>query len=109
MLCTRPNVPYALSMTSRYQKDPRDDHWTDVKNILKYLRRTKDLILIYGNEDISQLRGITMLVFKPTMTIQNHGHGIYTYSIVEVSVGKVLSKIVRLTPMWRLSIWLLVR
>jgi hypothetical protein len=46
MSCTRPNVSYALSMTSRYQKDPREDHWTAVKNILKYLRRTNDLILI---------------------------------------------------------------
>jgi hypothetical protein len=109
MLCTCPIVPYALSMTSRYQKYPDEDHWTDAKNIVKYLRMTKDLILIYGNEDISRLRGIAMLVSKPTMTIQNHRHGIYTYSIVELSVGKVPNKTVRLTPLWRLSIWLLVR
>jgi hypothetical protein len=37
-------------MTSRYQKDPWEDHCTSVKNILKYLRRTKDLILIYDGE-----------------------------------------------------------
>ena len=35
MLCTRPDVSYALSMTSRFQKDPGVDHWTAVKNILK--------------------------------------------------------------------------
>ena len=51
MLCTRPDVSYALSMTSRFQKDPGVDHWTAVKNILKYLRRTKDLILVYGGEE----------------------------------------------------------
>jgi uncharacterized protein (UPF0218 family) len=51
ILCTRPDVSYALSMTSRYQKDPGDDHWTAVKNILKYLRMTKDLILIYDGEE----------------------------------------------------------
>jgi Reverse transcriptase (RNA-dependent DNA polymerase) len=49
--CTCPDVCYALSMTSKYQKDPGEDHWTAVKNILKYLRRTKDLILIYGDEE----------------------------------------------------------
>ncbi|KAI3827614.1 hypothetical protein L1987_01693 [Smallanthus sonchifolius] len=48
MLCTRPDVSYALSMTSRYQQNPGESHWKAVKNILKYLRRTKDMFLIYG-------------------------------------------------------------
>ena len=48
MLCTRPDVFYALSMTSRFQSDPGECHWIAVKNILKYLRRTKDFFLIYG-------------------------------------------------------------
>ncbi|KAI3811730.1 hypothetical protein L1987_21459 [Smallanthus sonchifolius] len=48
MLCTRPDVSYALSMTSRYQQNPGESHWTAVKNILKYFRRTKDTFLIYG-------------------------------------------------------------
>ncbi|KAI5416236.1 hypothetical protein KIW84_041330 [Lathyrus oleraceus] len=51
MLCTRPDVSYALSATSRYQSDPGDAHWVDVKNILKYLRRTKDSFSIYGDKD----------------------------------------------------------
>ncbi|KAK8538777.1 hypothetical protein V6N12_034485 [Hibiscus sabdariffa] len=41
MICTRPDLSYALSMTSRYQANPSEGHWTAVKNILKYLRRTK--------------------------------------------------------------------
>jgi hypothetical protein len=57
MLCTRPDVSYALSMTSKYQKDPGEDHWTAVKNIIKYLRRTKDLILIYGDEKYLAVTG----------------------------------------------------
>src|SRR3954471_22792643 len=51
MLCTRPDVSYALSKTSRYQSNRSESHWTVVKNILKYLRRTKDLFLIYGGEE----------------------------------------------------------
>jgi hypothetical protein len=58
MLCTRLDVSYILSLISRYQKDPEEDHWTDVKNILKYLRRTKDLILIYGGEETSRNYGV---------------------------------------------------
>ena len=48
MLCTRPDVSYSLSITSRYQSDPSESHWTAVKNILKYLRRLKDMFLVYG-------------------------------------------------------------
>ena len=48
MLCTRPDVSYALSITSRYQSNPGESHWTVVKNILKYLRRSKDMFLVYG-------------------------------------------------------------
>ena len=48
MLCTRPDVSYALSMTSRYQSNPDESHWTTVKNIVKYFRRSKDTFLLYG-------------------------------------------------------------
>jgi hypothetical protein len=51
MVSTRPDVSYALSVTSRYQSDPGEGHWTAVKNILKYLKRTKDLFLVYGGLD----------------------------------------------------------
>ena len=37
---------------SRYQSNPSDDHWVAVKNILKYLRRTKDVFFVYGDEDL---------------------------------------------------------
>ncbi|PPZ05609.1 hypothetical protein C5P41_24865, partial [Escherichia coli] len=58
MLCTRPNIAYAVSLTSRYQSNPGLEHWIAIKNILKYLRRTKDLFLIYGGGDL-QLDGYT--------------------------------------------------
>ena len=51
MICTRPDVSYALSMTSRFQSDLSECHWIAVKNILKYLRRTKDIFLIYGGQE----------------------------------------------------------
>ncbi|GKF63505.1 hypothetical protein Tco_0186953 [Tanacetum coccineum] len=35
------NVPYASA-------NPGELHWTAVKNILKYLRNTKDMFLVYG-------------------------------------------------------------
>ena len=51
MLCTRPDESYALSVTRKYQSNPSEGHWLAVKNILKNLRKTKDLFLIYGDSD----------------------------------------------------------
>ena len=51
MISTRLDVSYALSVTIRYQSDPGESHWTAMKNILKYLRRTKDVFLVYGGEE----------------------------------------------------------
>ncbi|PKI50683.1 hypothetical protein CRG98_028920 [Punica granatum] len=51
MLCTRSDISYALSMTSRYQFDLGERHWIAVKNIIKYLRRTKEMFLIYGGDE----------------------------------------------------------
>nr|GEU48673.1 hypothetical protein [Tanacetum cinerariifolium] len=48
--CTRPDVAFAHNVTSRFQHNPGDLHWTTVKNILKYLRNTKDMFLVYGGD-----------------------------------------------------------
>ena len=45
MTCTRSDVAYALSMTSRHQASPGPDHWNAVKNILRYLNRTENKFL----------------------------------------------------------------
>ncbi|GJY68995.1 zinc finger, CCHC-type containing protein [Tanacetum coccineum] len=50
--CTRPDVAFAQNITSRFQHNPGELHWTAVKNILKYLRNTKDVFLDYGVEYI---------------------------------------------------------
>ncbi|GAB2295500.1 hypothetical protein Dimus_038360 [Dionaea muscipula] len=63
MLCTRPDVAYALSVTSRFQGNPGQQHWTVVKNIIKYLRRTKDMFLIYGGTDL-KIKGFTDSSFQ---------------------------------------------
>ncbi|KAL4301752.1 hypothetical protein GQ457_10G004790 [Hibiscus cannabinus] len=59
MICTRPDLSYALSMTSRYQANPGEGHWTAVKNILKYLRGTNDVFIVYGGEEELRIKGYT--------------------------------------------------
>ena len=50
MLCTRPDVCLAISIAGRYQSNLGVEHWTAAKNILKYLKRTRDMFLIYGGD-----------------------------------------------------------
>ncbi|GJR20562.1 retrotransposon protein, putative, ty1-copia subclass [Tanacetum coccineum] len=54
--CTRPDVAFAQNITSRFQQNPGESHWTAVKNILKYLRNTKDMFLVYGGNPKAELR-----------------------------------------------------
>ncbi|GKA59156.1 retrotransposon protein, putative, ty1-copia subclass [Tanacetum coccineum] len=54
--CTRPDVAFAQNITSRFQQNPGDAHWTAVKNVLKYLRNTKDMFLVYKGDTKRELR-----------------------------------------------------
>ncbi|GJR64283.1 hypothetical protein Tco_0010348 [Tanacetum coccineum] len=57
MTCTRPDVSFILNMVSRHQQNPGEGYWTDVKNILKYLRNAKDRFLVYGGEEELRVTG----------------------------------------------------
>lgn len=59
MLCTRIDVSCALSICSRYQSDLGERHRIAVKNILKYLKRTKDAFLVYGGDEELTVRRYT--------------------------------------------------
>nr|GEU66643.1 hypothetical protein [Tanacetum cinerariifolium] len=48
--CTRPDVAFAQNVTSRFQQNSGDVYWTTVKNILKYLRNTKDMFLFHEGD-----------------------------------------------------------
>ena len=52
MLCTRLDVSYALSVMNKFQSNPCEGHWVAVKNILKYLRSTKDVFLNERDVDL---------------------------------------------------------
>ena len=43
MLCTRPDIDLAVSVTSRYQSNPGEEHWISVKCILKYMRSVEKI------------------------------------------------------------------
>ena len=71
MLCTRPDVCLAISLAGRYQSNPGVGHWTVVKNILKYLKRTKDMFLVYGGDKVLIVNGYVMQALTLIRTILN--------------------------------------
>ena len=62
--CTLPDVAFALSMVSRYHGNPSKAQWIAVKNILKYLRSTKDSVRVLGVNDDLKVNGYSDANFQ---------------------------------------------
>ena len=73
MLCTRLDICYSVGMVSRYQSNPGPKHWQAVKYILKYLRRTKDYMLVYRSEDLIPI-GYTNSDFQSDLDFRKSIH-----------------------------------
>jgi hypothetical protein len=48
MVCSRPDLSYAMSLVSRYLADPGKEHWRAVQWIFRYLRGTSKACLKFG-------------------------------------------------------------
>jgi hypothetical protein len=76
MLSTRPDVALSLSLTSRFQSNPGVPHWSAVKCIQKYLRRTKDMFLVYGGcEEELDVRGYVDASYNTELDDKNSQTG----------------------------------
>ena len=64
MLCTRLDICYSVEIVGKYQSNPGIEHWTAVKHILKYLRRTRDYMLVYHGDELAPI-GYTDSDFQP--------------------------------------------
>ena len=79
MLCTRPDICYAMGIVSRYQSDPREEHWIVVKHILKYLRRTRDYMLVYSSGSL-ETTGYTDSDFQGDINSRKSTYG-YVFTL----------------------------
>ena len=53
MMCTRLDICYTVRLYSRYQLNPGQKHWMEVKRVLRYLKRISDYMLCYqGKKDL---------------------------------------------------------
>ncbi|KAM1772047.1 hypothetical protein ACFX11_046791 [Malus domestica] len=80
MICTRPDIAYAVSITSRYQSNPGLEHWATVKTVLKYLRRTKDMFLVYGGASELRVEGYTDADFQSDVDDRSSNSG-YVFTL----------------------------
>ncbi len=55
MLGTRPDICFALSYLSRFQDNATDDHYAQLKRLLRYLKGTIDLKLTYTRKNDAPL------------------------------------------------------
>ena len=49
MVCTRPDIGYAVGVVSRFLSNIGKEHWSAVKWILRYLKGTAKQCLCFGN------------------------------------------------------------
>ena len=54
---TRPDIAFAVSMVAKFSSKPTKQHWQGVKRILRYLKGTADLGLLYRRSDAEELTG----------------------------------------------------
>ena len=79
MLRTRPDVCLGISLARRYQNNPAVYHWTAVKNILKYLKRTKGMFLVYGGDKELVVNGYVDASFDTDPDDSKSQTGYYLY------------------------------
>lgn len=61
MICTRPDLAYAMSLVSRYMGKPGKLHWEAMKWIFRYVKGTSDVGLLYLRHEGS-IFGVTGFV-----------------------------------------------
>ncbi|CAO2199473.1 unnamed protein product [Urochloa humidicola] len=52
---TRPDIAFAVGYVSRFMEDPREDHWTAVKRLLRYVQGTMELGIVFPKRGGLQL------------------------------------------------------
>uniref|UniRef100_A0A2N9FFZ3 Reverse transcriptase Ty1/copia-type domain-containing protein n=1 Tax=Fagus sylvatica TaxID=28930 RepID=A0A2N9FFZ3_FAGSY len=52
-----PNISFAVGVLSRYQSNPRMDHWKAAKKVMRYLQGTKDFMLTFRRSDSLEVTG----------------------------------------------------
>ena len=58
MLCVRLYICFTIGTSHRYQLNLGLEYWITIKNILKYLKRMKDFVLVFQSVEVVLRRHI---------------------------------------------------
>ena len=88
MMCTRPNLAYAVSVLSRFVGPGRHGapHWAAAQRVLRYLRGTSDLALTLGGPAVPQLLGFSDASWADCQPDRRSTQG-YTFSLGSGSIS----------------------
>jgi hypothetical protein len=73
---TRPDIAFAVNVLARYTSRPTERHWSGVKRIFRYLKRTSDYGLLYQRNTNWEIIGYADAGFKsdPLTARSQGGH-----------------------------------
>lgn len=55
-VCTRPDIAFAVNMLSIFQSNAGHAHWVAGKKVLRYLKATRDHVLVYRRLEDEELK-----------------------------------------------------
>ncbi|XP_070026290.1 secreted RxLR effector protein 161-like [Nicotiana sylvestris] len=83
---SRPDIVFSVELCAQFQANPKESHLTTVKRILRYLKGTTDLCLLYPKGSNFNLVGYVdadyagLLVDRKSTSGISHFHGSYLVS-----------------------------
>ncbi|KAM1268909.1 hypothetical protein COP2_001190 [Malus domestica] len=91
-VCTRSDLAFAVSVLRRFQANLGTAHWTATKKVLRYLKKTKDFMLVYSRVDELERWPTQIRILQDVLMIGNPLMDIFFYLLVVQYLGKVPSK-----------------
>src|SRR3954462_11501850 len=112
MVCTRPDLAFAVSSVSRFMSNPGKQHWEAVKWIFRYLRGTAKLGLEFRKlrrRSLGHFRALSMRILVETLISEGPRRVMYSHWLSVSLVGRRSCKIQWLFRLLRWSTWLRLR
>ncbi|XP_060170759.1 secreted RxLR effector protein 161-like [Lycium barbarum] len=56
-VCTRPDIAFIVNALGRYQSNTGRRHWVPAQKVMRYLKKTRDYMLVYRKVDDLEVIG----------------------------------------------------
>ncbi|XP_070021743.1 secreted RxLR effector protein 161-like [Nicotiana sylvestris] len=84
--CTRPDISFAVKILGRYQSNPGIDHWKATKKVLRYMKGTKDYMLMYRRSKHLEVVGYSDSDFAGCIDTRKFTFG-YLFQLAEGAIS----------------------